>query len=401
MHKRPRTALYELLLCGLLAACQRAPAAVAPAQSKVQAVPAATAPAQPNQQRAAEQDEVPAPAQHGSCGMDEALRGADWPRRLSDTSAVEQHPWVPGTTTIAVLPDTQYYTLCEYPHLRRQGEWIAAQRGVRNIVAAIALGDLTDRNRDREWDFFAASYAPLLQSFPLLLTSGNHDLSFEGKTIDRSSGMQRRFNEAWARKSGALREVMTPGSIENAFYAIDAGSLRLGVLMLEWSPRGQTVAWANDVLTRNTDRRVIVATHAYLYHDDTRYDFAGRGDSQHWNPLAYGTAHGKGAADDNHDGEMLWNDLVRRHANVFLVLSGHVLADGTGLLSSTGDAGNTVHQVLVNYQMLDEGGLGYLRLLEILPDGRQVHMKTYSPSLGVFSYAPDQDFTLRVDPPLF
>jgi hypothetical protein len=170
--------------------------------------------------------------------------------------------------------------------------------------------------------------------------------------------------------------------------------------MLEWSPRGQTVAWANQVLVRNAERRVIIATHAYLYHDNTRYDFARRGDSQHWNPLSYATARGDGAAEQNHDGELLWNNLVRRHANVFMVLSGHVLADGAGSLSSTGDAGNTVHQVLVNYQMLDEGGFGYLRLLEIHPDGRQLHMKTYSPSLGVFSYALDQDFTLRVDPPL-
>jgi hypothetical protein len=137
-----------------------------------------------------------------------------------------------------------------------------------------------------------------------------------------------------------------------------------------------------------------------MYHDDTRYDFSRRPDQQ-WNPLAYGTAQGDGAAHQNHDGEMLWNNLVRRHANVFLVLSGHVLVDGTGLLSSKGDAGNTVHQVLANYQMLDEGGLGYLRLLEILPDGRQIRIKTFSPTLGVFSHAPDQDFTLQADPPLF
>lgn len=387
MHKQLQTALYELLVCGLLVSCRPEPIAQVP-------TPPTPAPS------AAKRPPAPAPAPQASCGIDEELRKPDWPRRLSQTSPVEQRPLVPGTTTIALLPDTQYYTWCEYPHLKHQAEWIANQRSTRNIVAAITLGDLTDRNRDREWDFLAASYAPLLQGFPLLLTSGNHDLGFEGKAIGRSSGMHGRFNEAWARNSGALREVMTPGSIENAFYAIDAGPLKLGVLMLEWSPRGQTVAWANQVLTRNADRRVIVATHAYLYYDDTRYDFAVRGDSQRWNPLVYATARGDGAADQNHDGEMLWNNLVRRHANVFLVVSGHVLVDGTGLLTSTGDAGNTVHQVLVNYQMLDEGGLGYLRLLEILPGGRQLHLKTFSPSLGLFSYAPDQDFTLQVDPPL-
>jgi hypothetical protein len=401
MRERPRAALHSVLLCGLVAACQPAPTAVSPAQRVQRATPAVEpSTATPAGTTAEEAAVPPKPTALGTCGMEESMRGPNWPRRLSETSPVEQRSLVPGTTTIAILPDTQYYALCEYPHLKNQATWIARQRTARNIVAAITLGDLTDRNRVGEWDFLAASYAPL-QGFPLLLTSGNHDLGIEGKALDRSSGMHIRFNEAWAGNTGALSEVMTPGSIENAFYAIDFGPLKLGVLMLEWSPRGRTVAWANEVLKRNADRRVIVATHAYMYHDDTRYDFAARRDSQHWNPLVYGTALGQGAAEQNHDGEMLWNNLIRRHANVFLVVSGHVLVDGTGLLSSTGDAGNTVHQVLVNYQMLEEGGLGYLRLLEILPDGRQLRMKTYSPSLGVFSYAKDQDFTLQASPPLF
>jgi hypothetical protein len=169
--------------------------------------------------------------------------------------------------------------------------------------------------------------------------------------------------------------------------------------MLEWSPRRATVAWANEVLTRFRDHRVIVATHAYVYDDSTRYDRATRPD-QLWSPHDYGTAQGALAEDGNHDGEQLWNALVRRHAGIFLVVSGHVLGQGTGRLTSRGDRGNTVHQILVNYQMLDQGGLGYLRTFEIYPDGRTLHMKTYSPSLGLYSYAAEQDFRLTIEPPL-
>lgn len=336
-----------------------------------------------------------------ACGLPERIREPGWPRELSETTTSARTPWVPGSTTIALLPDTQYYTSCEYPHLKQQSDWIWEQRHRRNIVAAVTLGDLTNGNSDREWQFLATSYQALSDGFPLLLTTGNHDLSHEGHTSDRTSAFADFFDESWARRSGKLLEVQTPGHIDNAFYSLDLGHVKLGVLMLEWSPRGETVRWANRVLSQHEDHRVLVATHAYLYSDDTRYDWARRHDKQKWNPLSYATARGASAGDDNHDGELLWNDLIRRHANVFMVVSGHVLNDGTGHLTSRGDAGNTVDQVLVNYQMLNEGGLGYLRMLELLPDGKTLHMKTYSPSLGVFSQASDQDFSITVEPPLF
>jgi hypothetical protein len=302
-----------------------------------------------------------------------------------------------------LLPDTQYYVACQNSHLQNQSAWIAAQRGPRNIVAAISLGDLTDHNTPSEWDFLRTSLAPIASGFPLLLTTGNHDMGDNGTTNHRESLLHTYFDETWARANTnqTLRAVMTPGRIDNAFYTIELGRARVGVLMLEWSPRRVTVQWANEILTQFRNTRVMIATHAYLYDDATRYDFATRGTEQQWNPLDYKTAQGSGAQEGNHDGEMLWNALVRKHPNVFLVVSGHVLRQGAAHLTSVGDGGNTVDQVLANYQMLDEGGLGYLRLLEFLPDGRTLHMKTLSPSLGLFSYASDQDFRIQVAPPLW
>jgi hypothetical protein len=86
---------------------------------------------------------------------------------------------------------------------------------------------------------------------------------------------------------------------------------------------------------------------------------------------------------------------------VFLVLSGHVLGNGTGVLTSRGDHHNVVHQVVVNYQMLKDGGLGYLRLLELLPSGKTLRMKSFSPTLGLFATGPDQTGELKLEPPLW
>lgn len=335
------------------------------------------------------------------CGMPKSLPKPDWPKKLEPTTATEPDPFTSGTATIAVVPDTQYYIDCRSPHFRRQVEWIMAQRTARNIRAAVTLGDLTEHNFKEEWDFYKESMKALDPTFPFLLTLGNHDYGDAGSANTRKSFFSEYFDAKFVEPMKALVETFEPGKLENAFYQIDLGKVTLGVLILEWGPRKKTVEWAEGVVKKHPKHRIMMATHAYLYSDSTRYDFKQKGLNQEWNPLAYPTSKGEGAADGNHDGEMLWQAIFKKYPNVFLTVNGHVLHHGTGLLSSKGDKGNMVHQIMVNYQMLDEGGLGYMRLFEFLPDGKTLRVKTYSPSLNVYATAKDQDFKLTIDPPLW
>ena len=58
---------------------------------------------------------------------------------------------------------------------------------------------------------------------------------------------------------------------------------------------------------------------------------------------------------DDNDGDSMWEKFVRKHKNIFLVMSGHVCTPAktevrhqlhrTGLLTSKGDHGNDVHQI--------------------------------------------------------
>ena len=54
------------------------------------------------------------------------------------------------------------------------------------------------------------------------------------------------------------------------------------------------------------------------------------------------------------------------------------------------------HELLANYQMLPQGGGGFLRLVEI--DGSAVRVRTYSPFLGEAKLGPDNDFQLALRP---
>lgn len=353
------------------------------------------------------------------CGLPAQLLQRGWPRELSPTQSGVKQVGVESSDAalpkpafrVGVIPDTQYYTLCRNQHFATQAKWLATQADQLALKAAIHLGDITESNTAEEWAFAKDALAPLRERVPTFLATGNHDYGDGGTANRRHTLFAEYFAKAPAPTKQAVAETLEPNNLENAYYRIQIpqgelakakGPLTLGVLVLEWSPRGATVEWANRVLTKYPKDRVVFVTHAYLYYDSTRYDWASKGQSQEWNPHAYGDHH---AADkepaDVFDGEKLWNALVSKHKGIFLTLNGHVLGDGTGLLTSRGAAGNLVHQVLANYQMLNEGGLGYLRLLEFEPSGKTLRVRTYSPSFDLWATAPDQQFDLTIDPPLW
>lgn len=355
---------------------------------------------------------APAPSTTAPCGLPAALLARGWPRRLDPTTA-NPPPTSSGTTpprpafTLGVIPDTQYYTLCRNAHFATQSSWLAEHAGDFALRAAIHLGDITESNTPEEWMFAQRALAPLMAALPTFLATGNHDYGDGGTANRRQTLFANYFGAPPGPTRRTLAETLEPTSVENAYYRLPLSDFSkddryLGVLVLEWSPRGRAVAWADEVLTKYPHDRVVFVTHAYLYYDSTRYDWAAKGKEQEWNPHAYGD--GKPADKqpaDVFDGEKLWQSLISRHGNVFLTLNGHVLGDGTGLSSSRTPKGNLVHQLLANYQMLDEGGLGYLRLLGFDQSGRTLRVQTYSPSLDRWATAPDQNFELSLEPPLW
>lgn len=352
------------------------------------------------------------------CGLPSEIREPHFPLELGATSSGQPARFDPRGVTLAVLPDTQYYVACRSAHLKNQTQFIEEQSRARNIIATLTLGDLTDHNSAEEWLFFRENLGSLPDRVPLLLVTGNHDHGSAGSADRRETKLADYFSLDFVKSTGTLAATERPGDLENAYYRFpiergDGGGLRacvqecktplftLGVLALGWSPNERAVAWARKTLSAYPQDRRILVTHAYLYDDGTRYDFRTRGTEQKWNPLAYRTARESAEGGDSFDGEMLWEALIRDDPGFFLTLSGHVLGRGSARLTSQGARGNLVHQVLANYQMLLEGGLGYLRLLELSSDGRTLAMRTYSPSLDLSSHEADQEFTLPIAPPLF
>jgi hypothetical protein len=286
--------------------------------------------------------------------------------------------------TLAVLPDTQMYSQYHPEIFHSQTRWIRDHRVARNIAFVLHEGDITNTNAEVEWTNAESALALLDGLVPYALATGNHDdRSLGGRTRDLA-----RFNAHFPaeRLSAApsFGGAFEPGRMDNVYHLFSEGGARFMVLVLEYEPRTRVIEWANRLVAEHSDHNVILLTHAYLDHDGRRLGA----------PRAEGRPMTR-TGDASNEGQAVWDQLVRRHPNFLLVLSGHVLGDGTAFLESRGDAGNSVYQILANYQHRARGGNGFLRLLEIDPGRSTIAVSTYSPLLGVEKTDEANRFTIE------
>ena len=312
-------------------------------------------------------------------------------RPLDSTTLPAPPPFVEGSFTLVVLPDTQNYAESFPDLLEQQTRWIAEHRTDRNIAFVITLGDLTNRNTTDQWENVRRAFRHLDGVVPYVLVTGNHDYGNLGNTDSRETGLNTVFSEGDFFQRPTFGGLFGP-RLDNTYHLFTAGGRDWLVLALEWGPRHMVLHWADMILDQYPERHAIVVTHAYLYSDNTRYDHVSRPE-QRWNPHSYPSAK---LPEGTNDGEAIWTKLIAPHDNVDFVLSGHVLNTGTGRLSSTNPHGHVVHQIMANYQERPRGGEGYLRLMEFPPDVAAVQVKTYSPVLDRYLTDPTQQFVLEL-----
>ncbi|HEX6276437.1 MAG TPA: metallophosphoesterase [Polyangiaceae bacterium] len=295
-----------------------------------------------------------------------------------------------GSSMLAVLPDTQVYSV-RLPGLYTvQTSWLRNFARRLDVRYALQLGDITNNNTAQEWERARAAMSLLDGVVPLALVPGNHDYGPSGNASTRETKLNDYFSFAATSAMPSFGGAYEDGKLENTFHLFSIGGRDFVLLALEWGPRDEVIDWANEVMNGFPERDGILATHAYLNNDSLRYDHADTARRQRFNPHDYGTPGGV------NDGEELWEKLVRRH-RFAMTLNGHVLGSGVGYLASVTDRGNTCHQMLSNFQMREQGGEAYLRLLEFLPDGVTVNVFTYSPLFDRFLDEEGQNFTIALD----
>jgi len=291
-----------------------------------------------------------------------------------------------GEFTVIVLPDTQRYALYFPDIFHAQTRWIKENVDKLNTKFVVHVGDVVDERTDQEWFVADRAFAELDDAVPYLVVPGNHDLEKDanGQLIRNTTKYNAVFSphrfkdKPWY---GGHQGVTNNSS----FAYFEAAGQQFMVLGLDYGPSDETLDWAKTLISNHGDNhQVILVTHAYMYDDDTRL-----GPGDRWSP--------KNTDPSWNDGEDIWEKLVAGRDNVCMVLSGHVKGDGTGLLVSPNDDGAPVIQMLANYQFLEHGGQGWLRILHFKPSAGVLSVHTYSPWLKKSREEPDQRFDLDID----
>ena len=323
----------------------------------------------------------------------------------ADAVFVDGEPPAPASEsfTIVVLPDTQNYCMSYPEQYLAQTEWIIRNREKRNIACVLHLGDITENNTSREWEVAVKAMCRLDGFVPYFMAVGNHDYHDDDhESQDFYTRTATKFNEYFplARYCDLPTFGGTydrePERLENSYHLFSAGGREFLVIALEFGPRNDVLRWAGDVATKYKNRETILITHAYMYYDDTRYDWCKYGRKQLWNPHSVPIA--KAAGGDVNDGEEIWTKLVSTHDNFILVLSGHVLGDGLGRRVTRTPSGRKVPQMLVNFQMKPNGGDGWMRLLEFRADRQTVEVFDYSPTRKQWNESLQNRFSLNLIP---
>ncbi|MDQ2688007.1 MAG: metallophosphoesterase [Armatimonadota bacterium] len=268
--------------------------------------------------------------------------------------------------TIPVLPDTQVEVNYKPAMFTSQLDWIVKNKTALHIPIVLHVGDIVDWNNVQQWERASAGFQTLDKAqIPYALAVGNHDTAAVGEfsgsaapgNVNANLRNTEKFNTYFpVSRFTAQRGRYEPGKSDNAFYTFSAGGLNWLVLTLEFCARQGPVDWANGVLSAHPKDNVIVLTHFHL-------------NSQ-------GEINPNNAGYGNLTTQSVYDQLIKKHANVVLVLSGHV--DSSAHRTDTGEAGNTIYQILQDYQTQDAGG-GYIRLLDINPQAGTISARMYSP----------------------
>jgi len=306
--------------------------------------------------------------------------------------ATEQTAQTAEPFTIAVLPDTQFYCDCRLKlsakwgngDLRRyffeQTEWVRDNQKRLNIAFLVHEGDIVQTDAPEEWDIARKAMSVLDGKVPYCMCLGNHDMGFEkaDNKYGGNIGVNRttHFNTYFPRDKFAKRHefggTFDPDRHDNSWYHFEAAGMKFLIVALEYHPRDEVLAWANRIVAEHPDHRAIVLTHSYLKGNKTRTT----------NKLKL-----KG-----NNGEQMWQKFVRKHKNMFMVLCGHHA--GEAVLTSAGDHGNQVHQILSDYQHLNNGGESWLRYMVFKPEANKISIHTYNPALNKFKKGPSSRFDL-------
>ncbi len=307
--------------------------------------------------------------------------GYDIPKEWIDSNEVE----LDYSYSFAIIGDTQWMSKYTPEKMETIYDWLLENKDEKKIAHVMGLGDITEdwntANKEQEWIRAHQYISKLNGKIPYSLVRGNHD---ESKYF-----LKYFANDSYMSQFGG--QYMVEGDIRNAYKTFRAGTTDYLLLVLDFGPSDEMLAWANEVVLAHPNHRVIVTTHGYQGFD-----------GGHLNYDNTPSSGGMGSANDvdygnrsYNNGQQVWEKFVSKHPNIIMVLSGHTPFEDITLLQSVGVHGNVVNQMVIDPQWMDpqKGGVGMVCMFYFSEDGSQMEVEWLSTDTGKY-YKEQNQFQL-------
>jgi hypothetical protein len=263
--------------------------------------------------------------------------------------------------TIVAFPDTQSY----YDRNDRQGyileaqiDWVLNNLSSQNIRHITHVGDMTEDNLIEEWNWFNQQWSRFDGLISYGLSIGNHDYVMRdqnGKWVDSLEDAS--LFQSYFPASRFHKYPWFGGSFKNntaSFQYIDTGfpDIKILSINLQCTPKDDELKWTSNVILNHPNHRVMITTHQYLGPVDfpkEKSDISkipkGR---MKWN---------KCNGNKGNSPEKIFHKLIRKHPNIFLVISGDQRNTESFVQTSAGEAENVVHEIMNDIRS------GFIRIL--------------------------------------
>lgn len=322
----------------------------------------------------------------------------------------------PGVFTIAVLPDTQYYTALKHngtmDMFQRQIDWIIGNAKSNNIAYVVHLGDVVDHGEDKmkEWERAASVMHQLEkpidgypEGIPYGVAVGNHDTSPMGTPGAMKDGYPRYFGfnhfKGKSYYGGAFKDQQTS---ENHYSLFSASGQDFIVVFIGYNEKttkleknedleDEVFKWTGKLLKKYKDRKAIIVSHSLLR----------RTEGSESATLPNVDYVGKEKPNFMPQGKSIYN-FVKDYNNVFLMLGGHISGESFRVDLYKG---NKIKSVLSDYQSRRDapygdsdrnGGGGLMRTMTFDIPNNKVHVKTFVPKSAtevIYETDNDSEFT--------
>lgn len=299
--------------------------------------------------------------------------------------------------SMILLPDPQTYTKFDVnqPLFELLTSWVAHNQKALNIKAVLCTGDLVEQNdyivpdnvngnqtSNQQWEAASRAFSRLDNKVPYIICGGNHDYGYK-RSENRICNIPKYFpverNSCWKDcLVSSCPNAFGFHSLENAAYEFEQENWgKLLIIVLEFAPRDEVLTWAKDLAASKgfINHRVIVLTHSYLRWDGSIIEK----ESYKISPANYGKA--------------IWNKLIYPSSNIRMLICGHYCENkpfkyNVGQRVDKNSQGKEVFQMMFNAQTAGggwhgNGGDGWLRIMEFMPDGETIKIRTYSPLFGI------------------